>query len=99
MGILVQALGTAALVKLTALEITVAKSEELRILIQSINYSPQGNDPNVENRNFQLTLSKVCFCVKLILWCFFVALKNNTLSKTIIHKHTLDILHLHALKH
>ncbi len=41
------------------LVMTVAEGDVYRILIQLMNDSPKPNLSNVENRNFQLTMSKV----------------------------------------
>ncbi len=43
---------------------TVAEGDVHRILIKLMNDSPKPNLSNVENRNFQLTLSNAFFCVQ-----------------------------------
>ncbi len=46
------------LLDVSPLVMTVAKGDVYRILIQLMNDSPKPNLSNVENRNFQFTLSK-----------------------------------------
>ncbi len=52
----------------------------LRILIKLMNDSPKPNLFNVENRNFQLTLSNTFSASRVTRWLLLFELKNNTLS-------------------
>lgn len=62
------------------LVITVAEGEVYKILIQLINDSPKPNLSNVENKNFQFTLSKAFSASKVTMMGFLYDLKNSALS-------------------